>query len=110
MTAKPAGEMCCPTCSAVQQWSPVCRRCKCDLELLQDAHVEYRRAYERGLLALAAGQPREAIAGAEEAWQLAPKAEAARLLALSHLFCGEWQSALDAARRANREVAGTTSK
>lgn len=83
----------CPVCNAAQEWSSTCRRCRCDLELLWQAHEACESARRRALVALAAGRTTEALAHAERAYDFNPDERAAKLLAVCHWLGGNVQQA-----------------
>src|SRR3954469_53527 len=83
----------CPTCSAVQEWSETCRRCKTDLRLLRDVAEAYRRSHRRCLLHLRAGQPHEALRSPRRCHELRADDESTRLLAVCALLCEDWATA-----------------
>lgn len=89
----------CPTCRAVQEWSDVCRRCKCELRLLEAAALTSRRARRRCLEALLAGRRAEALRLAKRCHWLQPGPESRRLLALCALLAGDWAGALELEKR-----------
>lgn len=91
----------CPTCRASQQWSDRCRRCGCDLELLQDVAATYRLARDRCLRALRDGRAAEATDQALRCHWLAPGPESHRLRALCALIRHDW---LDAAALARETI------
>ncbi len=88
----------CPTCSAVQEWSDTCRRCKSDLYLLREVSGAYLRSRHRCLFALRAGRPRAALRAAQYCHALRPATESRRLLAISALLGGDWDTASAMAR------------
>lgn len=83
----------CPVCNAGQEWSPTCRRCRCDLSLLWQAHVACEAARRRALVALAQGRPADALRDARQAYDFDPSDRAARLLAVCHWLGGNVQQA-----------------
>ena len=91
------GTMRCPTCRAVQEWSDVCRRCRCDLRLLRQAADEYQEARRHCLAALHAGRPDEAAEWAERCVEIEPDAAARRLLAACLFAHGDWSGACSVA-------------
>ncbi|HEV3003341.1 MAG TPA: hypothetical protein VGX78_02725 [Pirellulales bacterium] len=95
-----AGEMmCCPTCRATQEWSPTCRRCKCDLSLLRMVADEYRESRLRCLQELRWGRHQAALDHARQCLRLDAKGESQRLFAVCALLARDWPSALATARR-----------
>ena len=80
----------CPTCRAEQEWSDVCRRCKCDLRLLRAAANVYLHNREQCLHELRAGRPRVALEHARACERLLPGADTPRLLAVCALLCEDW--------------------
>ncbi len=83
----------CPTCKAWQVPALQCRRCKCDLSLVVAVHDQKRRLHAAVLRHLAAGDYLRALATARARWDLAPDAEAARLLIASFLPLDRFQAA-----------------
>lgn len=95
----------CPTCGARQAPSAECRRCRCDLSLLL-ATLEYQRAlHRRTLRGLCDGRLADALRTARRRAELSPDRDAARLLAVCHLFGGNFRAALDLAEGQGRAVA-----
>ena len=94
----------CPTCGAKQTWSDACRRCKCDLTFLRSAAEASRGHRRRCLLLLRAGRHGEALRQAQRAYALHPDPRSARLLAVCHLLCGHWISALAIAQLFGEEA------
>ena len=80
----------CPTCRAEQEWSDVCRRCKCDLSLLRAAAAAYVDHREQCLHELRAGRPKVALEHARACERLLPGADTPRLLAVCALHCRDW--------------------
>jgi hypothetical protein len=83
----------CPACKADNEQGPACRRCRADLSML--FALEDRRA---ALLAQAradgaAGRWEPAYAAAAEADALRQGEDAARLVAVAALFCGDFHQA-----------------
>jgi hypothetical protein len=92
----------CPTCRALQEWSDLCRRCRCDLRLLRAAcstHQDHRRSC---ILQLEVGQPDIALGHALRCHELLPGADSLRLLALCALAREEWETALRLAQTADQ--------
>lgn len=85
-----AEEMACPACKARQVWSDQCRRCRCDLSLLRRWHGAGEAVRRRCLDELSRGRSEQALEYARRYSLLAGRQEAARLLAVCHLFCGNW--------------------
>jgi hypothetical protein len=94
------GMLRCPTCQARQEWSDLCRRCKCDLALLRRTAEAHRDSRRRCLLALRAGRARLALEYAGYAYLVSPDADTARLVAVCHFLLGNWDEALAAGRAA----------
>jgi len=90
----------CPTCGARQEWSDVCRRCKCDLRLLRAAAETYRRSRNGCLAALHGGQLALALERARDCERLIPCPESRRLSAVCALLNGDFPAAFAAAREA----------
>lgn len=90
----------CPTCRAVQELSETCRRCKCDLRLVQEALRAYRSHRANCLAALRAGDAMTALVCARTCVRLGADRESLKLLAVCLLVAGEWSAALAAARQA----------
>ena len=86
-------EMCCPTCQARQAWSDECRRCKCDLSLLN----QFRRAGERErrqcLRHLSAGRPQQALRYARRYATIVGAPQATPLLGACLLLSNHWPDA-----------------
>jgi hypothetical protein len=91
----------CPTCGAVQEWADTCRRCRCDLGLLEQVAAQARACHDRCLRALQAGRASEAAVHARRLYELCPDLSAARLLAVCHLLQGNWIAAVRLARIAD---------
>lgn len=92
----------CPTCRALQEWSDLCRRCRCDLRLLRaacSAHQDHRRSCIRQL---EVGQPDIALGHALRCHELLPGADSLRLLALCALARQEWETALELVQTADQ--------
>jgi len=95
-SSTPHERMRCPTCRAVQEPSPECRRCKCNLSLLI-ATLDHQRALHRAVLReLRERRYAAALELARRRWTLSPDATAARLLSVCHLVRGHFQAALAA--------------
>jgi len=95
----------CPTCGARQAPSAECRRCRCDLSLLL-ATIEHQRALHRRVLRdLRDGRFAEALRTARRRAEVSPDRDAARLLAVCHLFEGNFRAALDLAENQGRAIA-----
>ena len=80
----------CPACRASQEWSDVCRRCKCDLTLLRESADAYWRGRRDVLRHLSEGRPLSALRLARFCEALAPSDETRRLLAVSALLSRDW--------------------
>jgi hypothetical protein len=87
-------EMRCPACRAVQPWSDACRRCKCDLSLLHGAMAVAEEHRLHSLNELRRARWPQALHHARQAHDLCPGEDTARLLAVCHLLCEDWPSAL----------------
>ncbi|HUY34826.1 MAG TPA: hypothetical protein VMV69_18920 [Pirellulales bacterium] len=103
MTQNDRERLRCPTCRAIQEWSPTCRRCKCDLGLLRLVADEYHASRSRCLTELARGRAWSAFDAARECMSLSPDLESQQLLAVCLLLGGDWPAALATARRALAE-------
>ena len=90
----------CPTCKAWQVPALQCRRCKCDLSLVAAVHDQKRRLHAAVLRQLAAGDHLRALGTARARWDLAPDAEAARLLAVCFLLLDRFQAAEEVREKA----------
>jgi hypothetical protein len=93
-------QMRCPTCGAEQVWADSCRRCRCDLRMLQAAEHAYRLHRRRCLDGLRNGQIEIARRQAEISYRLRPAGESCRLMALCDLLSERWFDALHLAQRA----------
>jgi hypothetical protein len=94
LSQQPAGgDLRCPTCGAVQEWSDVCRRCRCDLTLLRRVADAERVSRGRCLAALRGDRIPEALDHARRLYCLHPGPTASRLLAVCHLLHGNWRAA-----------------
>jgi predicted amidophosphoribosyltransferase len=91
------GQVCCPTCGAVQPWSDACRRCRCELGFLHAAVEAARASRQRALRALRSGRAAEALRHARRLYALSPDPPAARLLAVCHFLLGNWRAAVSMA-------------
>ncbi|MHB1034981.1 MAG: hypothetical protein ACYC35_21715 [Pirellulales bacterium] len=85
----------------MQEWSDTCRRCRCDLRLLQQMAEEAGVCRDRCLRALQTGHVSQAAADARRLYALRPDPLAARLLAVCYLLQGNWPAAATLARIAN---------
>jgi hypothetical protein len=90
----------CPTCRAAQELSETCRRCKCDLRLVQETVRAYRHHRASCCAALRAGDADGAVAHAHGCVSLDPDRESLKWLAVCALIAGDWPAALSAARQA----------
>ncbi|NLF70444.1 MAG: hypothetical protein GX575_15535 [Candidatus Anammoximicrobium sp.] len=88
------GQFRCPTCGARQDWSDVCRRCKCDLSLTVAAHRRRSQLRTRCLAHLRADRLDAALSAATELHALTPDDDATRLLAVARLLHGDYAAAL----------------
>ncbi len=96
----------CPTCRALQEWSNVCRRCRCDLRLLRSA-CSGNREHRRGcILQLEIGRPDLAMSHALRCHELQPGADSLRLLALCILGRQDWETALELVQKASYRGVG----
>ena len=89
----------CPTCRATQEWSPTCRRCKCDLSLLQLVADEYHESRSRCLHELRWGRHQAALDHARACVRLDANRESRQLFAVCALLARDWPSAVAVARR-----------
>ncbi len=85
----------CPACRASQEWSAVCRRCKCDLTLLRESADDYWQARRAVVRCLRDGQPLRALRWARSCDAIAPSDESRRLVAVSALLARDWAAVLD---------------
>jgi hypothetical protein len=99
------GEMRCPTCKARQEWSDLCRRCKCDLRLLYAAEETFEQYRQICLSNLHAGRTEQALDAAKTCHRLRPGPDTHRLMALCHLLEENWPDALDEWRRVEERTA-----
>ncbi len=88
----------CPTCGVSQDWTSTCRRCRCDLKLLQAAQAAYEQNRRECLRMLYGGFCAQALVHARRCQALRPGAEALRLVALCHLIDERFDAALETAR------------
>jgi hypothetical protein len=86
----------CPACKASQEWSDVCRRCKCDLTLLRASAGAYWHARRTALRNLRDGQPLRALQWARSCASIAPSDESRRLVAVSALLSRDWAAVVSA--------------
>ncbi len=84
----------CPTCRAEQEWSATCRRCKCDLLLLQAVADRWAESHRHCLLELHAGRAHAALRHARDCERLCPDDRSHRLVAVCSLIAGDWPAAL----------------
>ena len=84
----------CPTCNASQDWSDVCRRCKCDLSLMVALLRRRERLQDACRRALRAGQYEEARRSALACLAISSDPDTLRLLAVSCLASGRTASAV----------------
>ena len=88
----------CPACRATQEWSDVCRRCKCDLTFLRESANAYWQARRAVFRHLRDGHPLRAHRMARYCASIAPSDESRRLAAVCALLSRDWPavaSALD---------------
>lgn len=88
----------CPACRAKQVWSAECRRCKADLTLLRRFELEVGRRRYQLLNELRFNRNTSALRHAKRLYQLRPDEDAARLLAVCYLACGNFSQACFVAR------------
>ncbi len=89
-----AATMRCPVCQAEQAWSAQCRRCKCDLALLEFVHRSIDQLEQDCLFALARNEFSCALELAHIAWRWRPSDSNCRRLAVCNLLRGDWSAAL----------------
>ena len=92
------GNVRCPTCGALQEWSDACRRCRCDLILLRRVALAIQSRRRRCRRALQSGRISEALHHARRLQTLCPDPSAARLLTVCHLLQEDWFTAATVAR------------
>ncbi len=90
----------CPTCRAVQDRTDTCRRCRCDLGLLNKVHGIHEIHRRTCLLELKNGRLDRALGHALSCHVLEPGDDSKRLLALCALSRQEWSTALQLAQAA----------
>jgi hypothetical protein len=90
----------CPVCRANNDRGPQCRRCRADLSLLFTLEEQRRRALAAAKRALARGQCRTAAAIASGVQAYRRDDEVERLLAIIHLWAGDFTGAWQAWRAA----------
>ena len=83
----------CPTCGAKQARSKECRRCKCDLSLLERCRRAAERERGECLRHLSAGRPEQALRHARRYATLVGAREATPLLGACLLFSADWPDA-----------------
>jgi hypothetical protein len=99
MSAILSGGFRCPTCRAAQELGESCRRCKCDLRLVQEVVQTYAWHRGRCFAAIRAGDAPAALSYARNCELLDPSADSLKLLAVSAFLSGNWPLAVDVARR-----------
>lgn len=95
------GDVRCPTCGVLQEWSDACRRCRCDLTLLRRVMEATETSRQHCLCALRAGRISKAIRHARRLQAFSPDQSSARLLAVCQLLQGNWLAATAMARIAD---------
>ena len=88
----------CPTCNASQDWSDVCRRCKCDLSLVVTLLRRRERLQDTCRRELLAGQYEEARHAALACRAISNDPDTIRLLAVSCLASGRTAAAVRVAQ------------
>jgi hypothetical protein len=86
----------CPACRASQEWSDICRRCKCDLTLLRESADAYWQGRRAALHHLRDGQPLSALHWARYCESIAPSDETRRLVAVTALLSRDWAAVASA--------------
>lgn len=76
----------CPTCRAEQPRQPTCRRCKCDLALLNEVGVAYLQARHACLTHFCEGRYEQAFQAASRCHELVPGHESIRFMACMSLM------------------------
>ena len=94
----------CPVCRAETSLNAPCRRCKADLSLLAQLEAGRRRLLDEAARCLTAGEAGRARRHADQAQQLRPGADAARLVALALLLERDYPAALAAYSSAAAEA------
>jgi hypothetical protein len=83
----------CPVCKADNSQGPHCRRCKADLSLLFALEEQRRRTLAEARNCLRRGEWQAAVEYAETANWLRGDEESRRLMAVAHLFSGDFAGA-----------------
>ena len=89
-TAKSRQEFTCPTCGARQVATDSCRRCQCDLSLVQAAHQWQVTLHRRCLALLRQRRLHRATRVARKCCEFSPNESSIRLLAVCHLLQGNF--------------------
>ncbi len=84
----------CPACGKADQEQQTCSRCGCDLTRLLEVARAAAAALHRSLACLRAGEREDALAAAEQSWNLCHSVEAARLAFLAAAALGDTSAAL----------------
>jgi len=86
--------MICPTCGAQQEPADQCRRCRCDLSLLQAAWRTGHHHRSTCLRALRMEHFSQALQHARLYEEVFPGQDASRLIAVCNLLAGNWHDAI----------------
>ncbi|WP_009958764.1 hypothetical protein [Verrucomicrobium spinosum] len=90
----PACSITCPACgksNEIEDDNLACRRCGADLEPLLSLDAAAAGLRLLGARALRQQQPEEALALAEQAWELSPSRAAAQVAILAAVGCRDWE-------------------
>ena len=102
-------DMICPTCGARQDPADRCRRCQCDLTLLQAVHRDRDRLRRRTLAYLKQRRIGRATAAARECYRLSPDPDTTRLLAVCYAMQSKFADALRLSQRPHQASSMTSS-
>lgn len=83
----------CPACGKKNEGVMECRRCGCELAVLQQITAVAEAVLLDGQKSLACGDAAEAVYQAKKSWQLKKNPEAARLAFLANLAIGDFTQA-----------------
>lgn len=92
-------ELTCPTCGAEAQSGPECRRCRCDLRLLQRLETQRAAEFKDLGAALAEGRWSDALVSAQFIHTLRQDETSFRALSVCHLLTDNLQAACDTYRQ-----------